>query len=1108
MRQLAVICVRRPVFAVVLILVLVVFGIFSYTKLGLDRFPKVDFPMVTVTTRQSGSAPEDIETQITDKIEEVVNTISGIEELRSTSSEGISQVYIQFALEKSVDVAAQEVRDKVNGVLPELPTDIEQPTVEKMDPDASAIVTIAVSAPPPTTIRDLTEYCDKALRRRLETVSGVGQVMIVGGQARQVNIQLDPLKLRAHGLTVVDVVNALSSQNLQMPSGSVKVGPKEYTLRTLGRVNDIAEMQAIAVADRNGHTITVGDLGRVEDSTEKVESVSFYNDTPCVLLNIRKQSGTNTVEIADELKERVEELKPTMPKDYRVEVVRDQSVFIRVSVDAVKEHLLVGGGLAAVVVFLFLTNVRATIIAALAIPSSIIAAFAIIEYMGFTLNSITLLALTLSVGIVIDDAIVVMENIFRYIEEKHYSPREAAIAATGEIGPAVMAITLSLVAVFLPIAMMEGISGKFLGAFGITMSATILVSMLVSFTLTPMLAAHWFKRATDEAHAGNGSSTAGGSKGQVFYRFIENVYLIALRFSLRHRWTVVLAVIGCMATLPLLFRAVPKNFIPEEDSSEFQLSVLAPNGTSLEATQVLVTRIARDIRRLDGVRYTIASVADTEARNPYQGTVYVRLVNIAEREYGQSEMMDFARKNILPRYTADNLRLSVSAVSGMSGGGMGSSEIQYMIGGPDMKKLAEYAEAIVGELRKVPGAVDVDSSLSTGKPEYGIVIDRPKAARLGVSVADIGNTLRLLVAGDKVSDYTDQGEQYEVHVRAMPDSRNRLNELRMLTVPSSKFGTIPLVDVVRFEEGTGPAEINRLGRTRQITINANMTPGTSQQTLLDALDQLARNQKMGPEYVTGLLGRSKEMSKAFSAFFTAFVLAFIFVYLCIAAQFESWLHPITILLSLPLTLPFALLSLVVFGQALNMFSLLGIMVLFAVVKKNSILQIDHTNQLREAGMPRFEAIVAANRDRLRPILMTTIAFVAGMVPTLISNAEGAAINKAISGVIVGGQTFSLVLTLLAVPVAYSLLDDLAVMSSRWFGYDRSASVMKSTGRPRPESTHPSGDHDEIRAAEGPPACDKPRHRDGGDTILRCNDGARVDSTGFRHGDADKGSSST
>ena len=1087
MRRLAEICVKRPVFATVIILVPVVFGIFSYMKLGVDRFPKVDFPIVTVITRQPGAAPEEIETEITDKIEEAVNTVNGIDELRSISSDGISQVFITFQLEKDIDVAAQDIRDKIDRVLPDLPKDIDKPFVEKLDPDSAPVLTIAVSAPPPATIRDITEYCDKVLKRQLETIAGVGQVMIVGGQARQINVDLDPKLLRANRLTVVDVSRALAAQNLQMPSGTMKTGGTQFTLRTMGRVASVEEMARIAVVHRDNRTITIGDLGAVKDSTEEEISASLFNDTPCVLLNIRKQSGTNTVEVAHLLKERLKELTKVAPEGYNIELARDQSIFIEAAVHTVQEHLLLGGALAAVIVFFFLANFRATLIAAVSIPTSIVAAFAIIKYMGFTLNSLTLLALTLSVGIVIDDAIVVMENIFRYIEEKKYTPHQAALAATGEIALAVLAITISLVAVFLPIAMMEGIVGRFLTSFGITMAATIMVSMLVSFTLTPMLAARWFKGSAEgvieapealvaeaapeqaasahaplpDPHAASSHGGGSGSKGQVFYRAIESAYMLILRFSLRHRWVVVTATVAAFCTLPLLFKVVPKNFLPDDDQSEFQVAVQAPEGTTLDATRVLVARIARDIRQLDGVRYTIASVADTEQRNPYQGSIYVRLVNIADRQYGQLTAMDYVRKNVVPKHVeefaalqkadaarreaearergervnvvAGRLRISVNPVPAFSGGGVSSGDVQYMIGGPDVRKLEQYATAVMDDLRKVPGAVDVDSSISAGMPQYALRIDRAKAADAGVNVAEISNTLRLLVAGDKVSDYNEKGEQYEVHVRSTADARNRMAELKMVTVPSSKGDPVPLENVVRFDPDTGPAQINRLNRTRQVTVYCNMVPGTSQQTLLDAIDESAKRLEMGPEYVTGLLGKSKEMAKTFKAFFMAFVMAFIFVYLCIAAQFESWLHPITILLSLPLTLPFALLSLLLFGQSINIFSLLGILVLFAVVKKNSILQIDHANQLRAAGMPKFEAIMAANRDRLRPILMTTVAFVAGMLPTLISNAEGAAVNKAISGVIVGGQTLSLLLTLLATPVAYSLFDDLSVKLKGWFG---------------------------------------------------------------------------
>ena len=579
------------------------------------------------------------------------------------SSEGISQVFITFVLEKDANVAAQEVRDKVNRILPDLPKDIDQPFVEKFDPDSSPVMTIAVSAP--SSIRDLTEYCDKVLRRQLESLPGVGQVLIVGGQARQINVQLDAMKMRSHRLTVADVARALQSQNLQVPGGSVKVGAKEYTLRTMGRVENVAQFEQIAVATHGQHTITIGDLGHVEDGGEELKSVARYNDTPAVLLNIRKQSGTNTVEVARLLKERLAELQKGDLKGRRITLVRDQSVFIQASVDTVKEHLVLGSILAAVVIFFFLANLRTTVIAALAIPTSIIAAFAVIYCMNFTLNSITLLALALSVGIVIDDAIVVLENIYRYIEEKDCTPREAAFAATKEIGLAVLSITLSLIAVFGPIAFMSGIVGRFLKSFGVTMSATILVSMIISFSLTPMLAARWLKlkrlRAADggaggDAAGGNGKPPAAAGKRQAagsrqgVYHWIESGYLALLRFSLRRRWLVVACVAGMLALVPALLKAVPKNFLPDDDQAEFEVKVRAPEGTSLEATFVLVDRISRDVRRLGGVEYTLTSVADSDQRIANEGTVYVRMAPVARRRFTQFEMMDYVRQQILPPY--------------------------------------------------------------------------------------------------------------------------------------------------------------------------------------------------------------------------------------------------------------------------------------------------------------------------------------------------------------------------------------------------------------------------------------------------------------------------
>jgi HAE1 family hydrophobic/amphiphilic exporter-1 len=1039
MHKLAEICVHRPVFASVLILLLAVFGIFSYQKLGVDRFPKVDIPVVTVTTVLTGASPEEIETEVTDKIEEAVNTVSGIDELRSSSVEGVSQVFISFFMDKDVDVAAQEVRDKINGILNDLPRDVKQPLIEKMETDSAPVLTVAVTAP--RSIREITEYSDKTLKRRLESVSGVGKVSLIGGQKRQINVQLDPLRLKAFNLTVVDVQRALQRQNIQVPGGTVKRGDQEFTLRTLGRVTHPQDLGRIAVASANGHAITINELATVIDGTEEAESLAQFNETPTVLLSIRKQSGTNTVQVVHNVKERMAELQPMLPEGYRLEVVRDQSVYIEKAVETVQEHLVLGAILAALIVYFFLANARTTLIAALAIPTSIIGAFAVIHAMGLTLNIITLLALSLSVGIVIDDAIVVLENIFRFIEEKNYKPLDAAVAATKEIGLAVLAITLSLVAVFMPIAMMSGITGRFMSSFGVTMSGAIIISMLVSFTLTPMLASRWLRHSGAKANGNeNGDTTIieehsiediqaehahSSSKSRGFYHWIEVSYAALLRLSMRHRWAVVLIALGTLATCPALFSRIPKNFLPEDDESQFQVDIRAPEGTSLEATQLIISRVARDIRELNGIRYTIASTADTDQHIANKGSIYVRLTDTSERAFSQIEVMNFIREKLLPRYAGQNLRISVGLIPAISGGGMSNVAVQFLVAGPDITKLAKYSAQLADKLRQVPGAVDVDTSLVVGKPELGVSIDRAKAADLDVSVEDVAGALRLLVAGDKVSDYYENGEQYEIHVRALADRRATIAHLQEMTVASGKLGSVSLADVVKVNKGTGPAQIDRMNRQRQVTITANAAPGASQQALLGALETEAANMNMGAEYSSALVGQSKELNKAFKGFMLAFVMAFIFIYLVLAAQFESWLHPITILLSLPLTVPFMLLSLLIFGESLNVFSLLGVMVLFAVVKKNAILQIDHTNQLRAKGIARNDAIIAANLDRLRPILMTTVAFVAGMCPLLFSSGTGAATNRTISSVVVGGQTLSLLLTLLATPVAYSIFDDIA-----------------------------------------------------------------------------------
>jgi hydrophobic/amphiphilic exporter-1 (mainly G- bacteria), HAE1 family len=1032
MQWLASISVRRPVFASVLILTLTVIGAFAFTRLGLDRFPKVDFPTVVVTTRLPGAAPEEVETEISDKIEEAVNTISGIDELRSTSSEGVSTVVISFLLEKDADIAAQEVRDRVNRVIPLLPKTVDQPTVEKFDPDAAPVLTLAVSASKP--IRDITEYADKTLRRQLESVNGVGQVLVVGGRQRQVNVWLDAARLQAYNLTVTDVSRALQAQNAEIPGGRVEAGSQSMTLRTRGRVQTVQEFGDIVVKQTDGHPILLRDVATVEDGMAEATTKANVSGAPTVLLTIRRQSGTNTVQVVDAVKERLSDLKAVTPAGYDIRVVRDQSEFIKASIDTVEEHLIVGSMLAALVVLVFLWNWRSTVIAAIAIPTSIIATFGLIWYEGFTLNSMTLLALTLAVGIVIDDAIVVLENIYRFVEEKGRPPFQAAVEATREIGLAVLATTLSLVAIFVPVGFMGGIVGRFMKSFGLTMAFAIMVSLLVSFTLTPMLSARWIKMRPRREDADGNEIHEESSKESRFFRPLDHAYARVLSWSLAHRAIVAgIAVIVLLSSAPL-FKIANKNFLPTDDQSEFEVGLRAPEGASLDATELVANRIAAQVRQLPEVDYTLVTTADDPAQTQNSATLYVRLKPLEKRHRDQFTVMDDVRTKVLPQFASANLRTGVRPVATIGGGGNQNADIQFTLNGPDLGKLERYATAVADAARKQPGVVDVDTSLNTGKPELSVHLDRLKASDLGVQVADAAEALRLLVGGDEVTTYNEGGEQYEVHVRALQTERDSAGAIGQLTVPSSRIGSVPLENIAELTPGTAPSAIDRLNRQRQVTVFAGLQPGVSQTPAMDAMSRAADALNMGPGYSTRFAGRSRELGRAAQNFVIAFVLSLVFMYLILAAQFESWLHPITILLSLPLTLPFALISIIVSGQSLNIFSALGLLVLFGVVKKNSILQIDHANQLRERGMERDVAILQASRDRLRPILMTTFAFVAGMIPLVLSSGIGSGTNRALGFVIIGGQSLVLILSLVATPVAYSLFDDLSKI--RLFSWKR------------------------------------------------------------------------
>ena len=1013
-------------FATMLILSLTVVGLFSYKSLGVDLFPKIDLPTITVTVVNPGASPQEIETEITDKVEGAVNTISGIDELRSTSVEGVSQVFITFLLEKNPDTAAQEVRNKIELIANDLPVTAEQPIVQKLDTDAAPVVRIAVSAP--RSLREVTDVADKKIKQQIESINGVGQVQIIGGRQREIQVWVDPDKLRAYSVTVAEVANAVRAQNMEVPGGRVDEGTRELTVRTMGRITDTAEFNNLVVANRGAYSVKLSDVGYAEDGAEEARTEARLNGQPAVTLVVSKQSGQNTVAVADAVKERLREIEPTLPAGFKTQVVGDQSIFIKASIESIQTHLIEGSILAAIVVFIFLWSFRSTLIAALAIPTSLIATFGLMAAMGFTLNQITMLALTLMVGIVIDDAIVVLENIFRFIEEKNMPPFQAAIEGTKEIGLAVMATTLSLLAVFVPVGFMGGISGRFMSSFGFTSSFAIAVSLLVSFTLTPMLSARLIKRSKKAEHSPDEKGGAHDSKQSRFYQPIDRFYTRMLKWSMAHRWIIVVACLLVVVSIVPLFMFVGKNFLPVDDQSQFEINVRAPEGFTLAATSALAERVSADVRRLPGVTDTLTTIGGGQQELVNVATIYVKLEPIEERETTQNDLMLRARSEILGKYLKEfpgQLRTSVQQVAAISGGGFRNADLQYVIGGPDLDKLTKYSDELLARMKTIPDLVDVDSTLVTGKPELRVVIDRPRAADLGVRVGDIAQALNTLVAGQKVSTFNVGTDQYNVRVRAIGEYRASVEGLKRMIVSSSKIGWVSLDNLVRVEEGTGPSAIDRLNRQRQVMMLGNVKPGGSQAAVIQKMNDFAKEIKIDGAYKTGLAGRSKELGRTGYYFMLAFTLSFVFMYMVLAAQFESFIHPITILLTLPLAIPFGIVSLLVTGQTVNIFSGLGLLLLFGVVKKNAILQIDHTNQLRAQGMERAEAIVRANRERLRPILMTTIALVAGMLPLTVSSGPGSGTNRSIGVLVVGGQSLCLLLTLLAVPVFYSLFDDLA-----------------------------------------------------------------------------------
>src|SRR5579871_1587514 len=867
MHALAQLCVKRPVFATMLVLSLVVVGIFSYFSLGVDLFPKIDIPTVSITVQNPGASPEEIETEITKKIEDSVNTISQVDEVRSTSSEGYSLVIVTFELSKDGDVAAQEVQNKVNLIVPQLPQSAKQPVIQKFDPDATPVMQIAVSAP--RSLRDVTLIADKLIKQKLENARGVGEITIVGGANREIHVMVDPDRLRAYNLTVTNVLNAVRAQNLELPAGTLNAGAREFSVRTTGRITNAAQFNDITIANRNDYVVKVKDIGYAEDAAEEPRSASRLDGNAAVTLTVSKQSGVNTVNTADAVRQRLAEIMLAVPKDVRANIISDQSTFIRASVDNIKHHLVEGSLFASIIIFLFLTNIRTTLIAAIAIPTSIISAFALMAAMNLTLNSISMLALTLMVGIVIDDAIIVLENIYRFIEEKHQSPYAAAMEGTKEIGLAVMATTLSLLAVFLPVGFMGGIVGRFMSSFGFTAAFAVAVSLLVSFTLTPMLCSRFVKVSEGKSRH---------SKDSRIFRFLDRHYTRMLVWAMAHRKTMVALCVLTVVSIVPLFMFVNKNFTPATDQGMFNVYLRAPEGSSLAATTNMAELVAQDIRKLPGVDHTLTTVGSGVERAVNNATVLVKLKDLDQRNVGQFDLMARARE--LLKKVPPEVHTGVGQVSQVGGGNnFNQADVMYAIQGPDLEKLSKYSDQMLAYLKTLPMTADIDSSQRNGTPEVRLDIDRARAADLGVSVMDIEQALNTLVAGQTASQFDAGEDQYDVVVRSQEQFRGSTEGLSKMTVPSSKVGSAGLDEVVHTVTSTGPASIDRLQRQRQVTVMANVLPGGSQYEIQQKLAQAADALGMDPGYSAATTGQSRELNRTGYYFMLAFSLTFIFMYI-------------------------------------------------------------------------------------------------------------------------------------------------------------------------------------------------------------------------------------
>jgi HAE1 family hydrophobic/amphiphilic exporter-1 len=1033
-------CVRRPVFATMLVMSLVVLGTFSFQNLGVDLFPKADPATVSVALTLPGASPDELSTSVIEPMEEAISGVSGIDEIQSRMAEGRAQITVRFVLERDINDASNDVREKVASAIRNMPPALLPPVITKVDPDADPVMSLIISSDG-MSLRTLTELADKQIARAIQTVNGVGEVSLLGGRAREIHIVVDIEKLNSYGLAISQVRDALIAENVEIPGGTVEQGKGQLLLRTLGRVDAAANFNDIVVATRTGTPIRVSDIGHAEDTFQRPTSAVWLGKTPAVMLDIRRAMGENTVAVIEGVRAKLGPIQRSLPPSVKVTVIRDDSRFIYASISSLEEHLIFGALFATVVVMFFIRNLRAVIISAVAIPASIISAFTLMNIMGFTLNNMTLLGITLAVGIVIDDAIVVLENIFRYIEEKNCTPFEAAIQGTREVALAVMATTLSLVVIFLPIAFMNGYAKRYINPFGWTMAFAILVSMLVSFTLTPMLSSRFLKLSDAAADQ--------KTKAHGFFHWLDEWYTRRVNWALDHPGIIIgISVVTALLTLPLN-RMVGREFVPNEDMGEWIIHVDAPEGTSLEGTSEIAFKLVDELKGIEGVADIEPSVGvSANLSSPTHIHFLCQALPVDQRKNTQAQIITEMRKRLAahPSY-----RPSISSRTALgSGEGNISFPIALQILGPDLAQIAEYSKRALTAAQSVPSLTEPKISLNISNPEIHVAVDRKRAADLGVRMATIGNTLRLAVSGDdEISSFKEGQEQYPVKIRVLESQRGDISEIGRLTVPSAN-GPVRIDNIAQIERGLGPTTLQRSDRQFAVMFISDIAPGHALDEATNDVRKMLIGLNMPPTMSFKFQGQSKILDETTANMVMAIGLAMIFVYMVLASQFESFLQPIVIMLVLPIAVPFALFTLWATNRTLNLWSALGMLLLLGIVKKNSILQVDYANVLRARGMPLREAIVDSCRTRLRPILMTTTAIIAGLIPTSLGIGIGGTGRAAIAVTIIGGQSLCLFLTLLLVPVAYVKCDALeqALIGQRakdWLAKVSAATV----GRLRP-----------------------------------------------------------